>query len=106
MKMNGRVALITGGAGGLGQAIALRMASEGACVVICDVNEEALETTRGMIEQRGAQCLALRCDVSSSAEVNAMFDRIDARCTSWSTTPPWCRINPMMMSDASVITRW
>ncbi|MCY1432312.1 putative oxidoreductase [compost metagenome] len=79
MKMNGRVALITGGAGGLGQAIALRMASEGANVVICDINEAALETTRGMIEELGAQCLALRCDVSSSAEVNAMFDRIDAR---------------------------
>ena len=51
MKMNGRVALITGGAGGLGQAIALRMASEGANVVICDINEEALETTRGLIEE-------------------------------------------------------
>ncbi|VVN79075.1 SDR family NAD(P)-dependent oxidoreductase [Pseudomonas fluorescens] len=79
MKMNGRVALITGGAGGLGQAIALRMASEGACVVICDINEEALEATRAMIEDLGAQCLALRCDVSSSTEVNAMFDQIDAR---------------------------
>ncbi|MNF29573.1 3-oxoacyl-[acyl-carrier-protein] reductase FabG [compost metagenome] len=79
MKLNGRVALITGGAGGLGHAIALRMAGEGACVVICDINEVALEATRAEIEGRGAQCLALRCDVSSSAEVAAMFDQIDAR---------------------------
>jgi 3-oxoacyl-[acyl-carrier protein] reductase len=61
MKMNGRVTLITGGAGGLGQAVALRMASEGASVVICDINEEALETTRAMIEEIGAQCLAWPC---------------------------------------------
>ena len=68
MKLNNRVALITGGAGGLGRAIALRLASEGAYVVICDINEEALEATRAKIEERGAQCLALRCDVSSSAK--------------------------------------
>ena len=79
MKLKDRVALVTGGAGGLGQAIALRMAGEGANVVICDINEQTLETTRAMLEDLGAQCLALRCDVSSSAEVNAMFEQIDAR---------------------------
>lgn len=79
MKLNNRVALVTGGAGGLGKAIALRMADEGAHVIICDINEQALDATRAEIESRGAQCLALRCDVSSSAEVEAMFARIDER---------------------------
>lgn len=79
MKLTDRVALITGGAGGLGKAIALRMAAEGACVVICDINEAALEATRAEIESHGAQCLALRCDVSSSSEVDAMFAQIDVR---------------------------
>lgn len=79
MKLQARVALITGGAGGLGKAIALRMAAEGACVVVCDINEAALEATRAEIESHGAQCLALRCDVSSSAEVDTLFAQIDAR---------------------------
>ncbi len=79
MKLHNRVALVTGGAGGLGRAIALRLASEGANVVICDINEKALEATRAEIEERGAQCLALRCDVSSSSEVITMFDQIDVR---------------------------
>lgn len=79
MKLIDRVALITGGAGGLGKAIALRMASEGARVAILDINEEALEATRAEIERHGAECLALRCDVSSSAEVDVAFAQVDAR---------------------------
>ncbi|VVM78288.1 SDR family NAD(P)-dependent oxidoreductase [Pseudomonas fluorescens] len=78
MKHNGRVALITGGAAGLGRAIALRLAGEGAKVVICDVNEKALETTYAEIEHLGVECLALRCDVSVSTEVDAMFAQVDA----------------------------
>ncbi len=78
MKLHNRVALVTGGASGLGRAIALRLASEGAKLVICDINEKALETTRAEIEECGTQCLALCCDVSSSSGVITMFDQIDA----------------------------
>lgn len=77
MKLHDRIALVTGGAGGLGRTIALCLANKGARVVICDINEAALEATRTELAEQGVPCLALRCDVSSSSEVNAMFDHID-----------------------------
>lgn len=77
MKLNNRVALVTGAAGGLGKALARRMGEDGARLVICDINDAALEMTRQEFEQAGIACLALHCDVSSSAEVDAMFARID-----------------------------
>jgi 3-oxoacyl-[acyl-carrier protein] reductase len=75
----GRVALVTGAGRGMGGAIAKALAKAGARVAICDIDMPALEDTRAAIEAGGAECLALRCDVSSSAEVNGMFEQIVAR---------------------------
>jgi len=78
-KLEGRVALVTGAGRGLGGAIAVDLARAGAKVAICDIDMPALENTRAAVEAAGAQCLAMRCDVSSSAEVSAMFGRIAGR---------------------------
>jgi 3-oxoacyl-[acyl-carrier protein] reductase len=72
-KLAGRVALITGAGRGLGGAIALDFARAGADLVICDIDMPALEETRSAVEAEGAACLALRCDITSSSEVAAMF---------------------------------
>ncbi|WER50904.1 SDR family oxidoreductase [Cupriavidus sp. WKF15] len=72
-KLQDRVALVTGAGQGLGSAIARAMAREGARLVICDINIETLEDTRAAIEAEGVPCLALRCDVSDVAAVDAMF---------------------------------
>lgn len=73
----GKVALITGGAGGIGQAIARRMLGEGACVVLADIDAEALEgvtaelaRAHGKDHVRGAVC-----NVTDEASVIAAFDR-------------------------------
>jgi 3-oxoacyl-[acyl-carrier protein] reductase len=66
MKLKDKVALITGGAQGLGKAIAIAMANEEAHIVVCDINEDVLAKTVPEIEQLGAQTLDVRCDVSSS----------------------------------------
>ncbi|MDQ8706153.1 SDR family NAD(P)-dependent oxidoreductase [Streptomyces sp. LHD-70] len=73
MHMANKVALVTGVGPGLGKAIAVTLAREGANVVICDVNETSLAEARQEVEAAGANCLAVRCDVSSSAEVTDMF---------------------------------
>lgn len=68
-----RVALVTGGAQGLGQAICLRLAQEGCHVVVADLNEEKAIQTAGMItEQRS---MAIKVDVSDEAQVSAMVER-------------------------------
>ena len=70
-RFAGQVAVITGGAAGIGKAIAARLATEGADVVIADLNlQRASETAR---ELGG---LALALDVTSSASVNAMRDAV------------------------------
>lgn len=79
MKLRNRIALVTGAGPGLGLACADALAAEGASVVVCDVDDAALETARAAVEARGAECLALRCDVSSSDEVRKMFARIVER---------------------------
>src|SRR5574337_1228221 len=72
-KLQDKIALVTGAGLGLGGAIAQAMAREGANLVICDIDREALAQTRAAIEAAGRQCLALRCDVSDREAVDAMF---------------------------------
>jgi 3-oxoacyl-[acyl-carrier protein] reductase len=74
-----RVAVVTGAAGGLGSAISRRFAREGAKLVLCDINEAAVRALADEIAAAGAECLALHCDVSSSASVDATFAAADER---------------------------
>jgi 3-oxoacyl-[acyl-carrier protein] reductase len=75
MTLKDRVALVTGGGSGIGRAIALRLAQEGARVVVNDVRKEAAE--RVTAELSGAAGLGVEADVSDSAAVRAMFEAID-----------------------------
>ena len=78
MHLQGMTALVTGAGRGLGGAIALAYAREGARLVLCDIDTAALEATRADVAALGAPCLALHCDVSDSAAVDAMFDQAAA----------------------------
>ena len=66
-KLDGKVCLITGCASGLGKQEAIRFADEGAKLVICDVQDEKLEITHQICEERGAECTAVHCDLTSVA---------------------------------------
>lgn len=71
----GKVALITGGAGGIGQAIARRMLAEGGCVVLADIETAALdEAVSAMAKQFGKDLVrGVSCDVTSEASVQAAY---------------------------------
>ena len=67
-RLEGRVALVTGGASGIGRATALRLASEGASVVLTDVQDDKGEAVAKEIEGTSAKARFLHHDVSSESE--------------------------------------
>ncbi|MBX7435437.1 SDR family oxidoreductase [Mycobacterium sp. Y57] len=78
-KLDEKVAVITGCASGLGKQHALRFATEGAKLAICDIQEAKLAETKRLCEERGAEVVALGCDVGQYEElvtfVEATADR-------------------------------
>lgn len=87
LSLQDRVAMVTGGASGIGRGIALRLAEMGCAVAVLDKNTEGAEATAGSISQEGGRALALACDVSSSADCRrateqtfATFGRADVLC--------------------------
>ena len=70
MLLKDQVALITGGAQGIGKEIAMLFASEGAHVAIVDVNKESLAKTRAEIESKGVKSVDIEANVTQSAQVD------------------------------------
>lgn len=70
MNLNGKTAIITGAAVGIGKAVAIKMATLGAKTVLLDLNPETLEKTRKEVEKINSDVLAFTCDVSNEDEVN------------------------------------
>ncbi|MFE0136538.1 SDR family NAD(P)-dependent oxidoreductase [Streptomyces sp. NPDC059037] len=68
-RFTGRTALVTGGGSGLGRAIALALAAEGANVVVAGRTEGPLKETVGLIEEAGGSALAVTADVTRSADL-------------------------------------
>jgi rhamnulose-1-phosphate aldolase/alcohol dehydrogenase len=71
-ELAGRVAFVTGGAGGIGSAVARSLASEGACVVVCDLDEEGARDVADDLPQPG---IAARADVTDEGEVASAYRR-------------------------------
>ncbi|MGC9346758.1 MAG: SDR family NAD(P)-dependent oxidoreductase, partial [Anaerolineae bacterium] len=71
-----KIAVVTGGAQGLGAAICRRLADEGAHIVVADINLEGAQETAATIEEvTGRRAIAVKADVTQEDDVAAMIDR-------------------------------
>lgn len=73
MNLSGKTALITGGSRGIGRAVALTLASQGADVAICGRTSESLEATKAEIEALGRRAWTFQADVSKVEEINSFI---------------------------------
>ncbi len=102
MKLRGKTALVTGGGRGIGRAIALGLAEEGAEVAVVDILGDNAESVRREIEAFGAKGLALEADLTRRAEVTravedtvAQWGQIDVLVNN----AGWDRLEPFLESE-------
>ena len=88
-ELEGKSALVTGAGVGIGRAIALTMADQGARVVVADLNEETAQETATLIREAGGDAHTFVADVSDEQRVSAMveftvktFGSLDVACNS------------------------
>jgi len=74
-RLEGKVALITGGASGIGRATALTFAREGAMLVVADMNADGGQQTIHMITEQGGEAVFAKTDVSKAVEVQALISK-------------------------------
>ncbi len=107
-RFEDQVAIVTGAASGIGQATAMRLASEGAAVVIADVNGPGAESVARSISDAGGRALALHVDVTDAPGVKAMteraisaFDHVDILVSN----AGWDRAGPFADTDEELWDR-
>jgi len=76
MRLEGKVAVVTGGGSGIGEGIVMCMAREGADVAIPDIQEGNAQHVAREVGKLGRKALGMRCDVTKSSDVRAALDRI------------------------------
>lgn len=79
MNMNGKVALVTGAAVGIGRAVAIRLSRLGAGVAITDIDAEGLDSVRRELEAQGGEVLSFVCDVCDETMVQHVVEQTQQR---------------------------
>ena len=75
-RLDGKVAVVTGGGSGIGRAAAALFAAEGAAIAVLDLVSDAAQETVDLIAADGGQALALTADIADGDEVRTAFDRV------------------------------
>ncbi len=96
MRLKDKVVIVTGGARGIGRAIAVRCAREGARVVSADIRDDEGQAAAREIQQVGGKALFVHCDVSRKPEVEALVQQAVAA---------WGRID-VLVNDAGICPFW
>jgi 3-oxoacyl-[acyl-carrier protein] reductase len=96
MRLNDKISIVTGAAHGIGRAIAMRFAEEGAAVLVADIDEQAGEDAAAEIRKAGRPASFVRCDVSVAAQVGHAAKlagdrtgRIDVLVNNAAVLGPW-----------------
>jgi 3-oxoacyl-[acyl-carrier protein] reductase len=79
MRLAGKVSIITGAARGIGHATALKFAREGATVIVCDLEQPAVDATVREIREAKGEALGFVVDVTSPATIRTMIDAVMAK---------------------------
>jgi len=79
VKLDGEVAVITGGASGIGRGTALALARRGADIVLADINDRRLAETADEVRALGRRVLTVHCDVSRDADVERLAEQAEAQ---------------------------
>ncbi len=79
MRLENKVAVVTGGAQGIGAAIAKRFHAEGAAVALLDMSEEKLKTAAGAIDGTGRKAVGFVCNVADKEQVARVFGEIEKK---------------------------
>jgi NAD(P)-dependent dehydrogenase (short-subunit alcohol dehydrogenase family) len=95
VRLQNKISIVTGAAHGIGRAIALRFAAEGAVVLVADIDEEAGEETAADIRKAGRPASFVKCDVSLASDVEHIVKlaggkgRIDVLVNNAAVLGPW-----------------
>lgn len=92
-KLAGKVAIITGAGRGIGQATALKFASEGARIVVCDLSPDSIEDTIERITALGGEAMGYAADVRKLSELRAMVD---------ATVKRWGKVD-VLVNNAGIV---
>lgn len=106
MKLEGKVAIVTGGGGGIGRVIALRFAREGAAVVVAGPTEEKIKSVEKEILDSGSRGLAVHTDVAEEPDVEGMvkaalssFGQIDILVNNAGVAGPTALVQDVTLED-------
>jgi 2-hydroxycyclohexanecarboxyl-CoA dehydrogenase len=101
MKLGEKVAIVTGSAQGIGKAIAQRLASEGATVVVADMIEDLARATSQEIESQGGKAIPVKMDITNSKDVRAAVEQVLKQCGKIDilvNNAGWDKIEPFVQS--------
>jgi 2-hydroxycyclohexanecarboxyl-CoA dehydrogenase len=101
MRLGEKVAIVTGSAQGIGKAIAQRLASEGATVIVADMIEDLARATSQEIESQGGKAIPVKMDITNSKEVRAAVEQVLKQCGKIDilvNNAGWDKIEPFVQS--------
>lgn len=75
-RLDGKVAIVTGGSRGIGKAIAIGFAEQGARVALASRKQEALDGVAEEIRKKGSECLAMACHMGKPDQIKNLFDKV------------------------------